>query len=73
MLLYKILAYTIHRKICKSHTKTVILKYQLGRRMKFELPDGSYSILDIEDYFEHIINKHEAVSDNPLIGIYAIK
>ena len=24
----------------------------------FKLPDGSYSILDIEDYFEYILKKH---------------
>ena len=23
---------------------------------KFELPDGSYSVSDIQDYFEHILN-----------------
>ena len=25
---------------------------------KFELPDGSYSISDIQDYFEYILKKH---------------
>ena len=25
---------------------------------KFELPDGSYSISDIQDYFQYILNKH---------------
>ena len=25
---------------------------------EFELPDGSYSVLDIQDYFEHILKKH---------------
>ena len=24
---------------------------------EFELPDGSYSIADIQDYFEHILKK----------------
>ena len=24
---------------------------------KFELPDGSYSVLDIQDYFEYILKK----------------
>ena len=32
---------------------------------KFELPDGSYSVLDIQDYFEYIIKKYEKVTDNP--------
>ena len=31
MLLYQVLAYTIHGKILKNHTKTVSLKYQLQR------------------------------------------
>ena len=26
---------------------------------KFELPDGSYSVSDIQDYFEYILKKHE--------------
>ena len=32
---------------------------------KFELPIGSYSISDIQDYFKYIIKKHEAVIDYP--------
>ena len=31
----------------------------------FDLPDVSYSIEDIQDYFEFIINKHETLSENP--------
>ena len=30
----------------------------------FDLPDGSYSIADIQDYFEFIIKKHETLTDN---------
>ena len=36
---------------------------------KFQLPDGSYSVPDIQDYFECIIKKHEKVADNPPIRI----
>ena len=25
---------------------------------KFELPDGSYSVSDIQDYFEYVLKKH---------------
>ena len=39
----------------------------------FDLPDGSYSIADIQDYFEFIIKKHETLSENPSIQIYANK
>ena len=37
---------------------------------KFELPDGSYSISDIPDYFEYILKKHSESVDNPSIRIY---
>ena len=30
----------------------------------FDLPDGSYSIADIQDYFEFIIKKHEVLTDD---------
>ena len=33
----------------------------------FELPDGSYLVSDIQDYFEYIFKKHETVTDNPSI------
>ena len=33
----------------------------------FELPHGSCSLLDIQDYFEYIIKKHETLTDNPPI------
>ena len=32
---------------------------------EFELPDGSYSISDIQDYFEYISKKHNEKIDNP--------
>ena len=32
---------------------------------EFDLPDGLYSISDIQDYFEYIIKMHEATADNP--------
>ena len=37
---------------------------------KFELPDGSYSISDIQDYFEYFLKKHSESVDNPTIRIY---
>ena len=39
----------------------------------FDLPDGSYSISDIQDYFEFIVKKHEALTENPSIQIYPNK
>ena len=39
------------------HTLTMNLKNQLQRGI--ELPDESYSILDIQDYFQYISKKHK--------------
>ena len=40
---------------------------------EFELPDRSYSVSDIQDYFEYILNKHKESVDNPSIRIYVDK
>ena len=37
---------------------------------EFDLPDGSYSIADIQDYFEFIIKKHDTLAENLPIQIY---
>ena len=37
---------------------------------EFELPDGSYSVSDIQDYFEYILKKHSESVDNPSIRMY---
>ena len=40
---------------------------------KFELPDGSYSVSHIQDYFEHILKKHGESVDKPSVQIYINK
>ena len=40
---------------------------------EFELHDGSYSVSDIQEYFEYILKEHETVTDNPSIWIYVNK
>ena len=40
---------------------------------EFELPDGSYSISDIQDYFEYILKKCSENVDNPSIKVYVNK
>ena len=40
---------------------------------KFELPDGWYSVWDIQDYFQYILKKHGENIDNPSINIYVNK
>ena len=39
----------------------------------FDLPDGSYSIDDIQDYFEFIIKKDETLTEDLPIQIYSNK
>ena len=40
---------------------------------KFELPDGSYSVSNIQDYFEYILKNHGENIDNPSVKIYVNK
>ena len=45
---------------------------------KFELPDASYSVSEVQTYFEYILKKkkkknHGEKIDNPSIGIYVNK
>ena len=40
---------------------------------KFELPDGSYSVSNIQDYFEYILKKHGENIDKPSVKIYVNK
>ena len=40
---------------------------------EFTLPDGSYSVSDIQDYFKYILKKHGENIDKPSIQIYVKK
>ena len=40
---------------------------------EFKLPDGSYSVSDIQDYFEYIWKKHGKNTNKPSIQIYVNK
>ena len=40
---------------------------------EFDLPDGSYLIADIQDYFKFIIKKHETLTENLPAKIYPNK
>ena len=40
---------------------------------RFELRDGSYSVSDIQDYFESILKKHRENIDKPSVQIYVNK
>ena len=40
---------------------------------EFQLPNGSYSVSDIQDYLEYILEKHGENTDNPSINMYVNK
>ena len=40
---------------------------------EFDLPNGCYSVSDIQYYFQYIIKKHETLADNPPVQIYLNK
>ena len=40
---------------------------------KFQLPDGLYSVSDIQHYFEYILKKHGEDIDKPSVQIYVNK
>ena len=39
----------------------------------FHLPDGSYSVADMKDYFAFIIKNHKTLTENPPVQIYVNK
>ena len=65
----QILVFTIHGTINNNKSKISAPSWS----EEFELPDGSYSISNIQDYFENILKKHIGNVDNPLIRIYVNK
>ena len=71
MLLYQTLTFTIHGKIQNISYKNIKFKISAPTwNGEFELPDGSYSVSDIQDYFKHIFKKHEAVVQENISGKY---
>ena len=40
---------------------------------EFNLPDGFYSVADVQDYFKYIIKNHETIADNPPVQLYVNK
>ena len=73
LLLYQILVFTIHEKKIKSTYNNKFKIFSPTWNDEFELPDGSYSISDTQDYFECILKKHGEDIDNPLVQIYINK
>ena len=61
------------KKIKKLTKKNKLEISAATRNVKFELPDESYFVLDIQDYSVYIVKKHETLTDNPPARIYVNK
>ena len=57
MLLYQILACTTHGKYKKSYKNNKFKISAPAWNEKFDIPDKSYSVSDVQDYFEYILKK----------------
>ena len=65
--------YYTYENIKKSYKNNEFKKSTLTQTEDFELPDGSYSVSDIQDYFEYILKKHGEKTNNPSIKTYVNK
>ena len=64
---YQTLVFITHKSSCNNNKlKTSAPTWN----DKFELPDGSYSAPDIQDYFDHILKNHGENTDKPSIQTY---
>ena len=65
--------YYTWKNIKSSYNKNKLKISALTWDHEFELPEGSYSVSDIHDYFEFILEKHVKDIDEPLVHIYVNK
>ena len=70
-MLYQALVFIIHwRNIKSSYNNNKFKISEPTWNDNFELPDGSYSVSDIQDYFEYILKMHGENTDKPSVHIY---
>ena len=65
LLRYKILVLITHGETKSSYNNNKFKISTITRNEEFELLAGSYSISDIQDYFEYILENHGESADNP--------
>ena len=70
MLLFKTSIYYTWKNIRKQYKNNKLKIIAPTWSDEFELPDGSYSVSDIQDYIEFIIKKHETLTTIPPIHVY---
>ena len=62
--------YYTRKNIRKQYTNNKLKIIAPSWNDEFELPDGSYSVSDIQDYTACIIKKHETLTTIPPIHVY---
>ena len=67
------LSITVHEKKKKSYNNNKFKTWAPKWDKKLELPEESYSVLDIPDCCEYILKKRGENTDNPSIWIYVKK
>ena len=72
-MLCQILVFTMHGTTKSSHNKIIFKLLASTWNDKSELHDGSYSVSDIQDYFESDLKIHDENNSNPSIRIYVNK
>ena len=65
--------YYTWRNIKSSYNKSKFKIFAPTENDKFELPGGLYSISNIQDYFEYILEKHGENTNKPSVQIYVNK
>ena len=73
LLPYQILALNIWENIKRSSGNNEFKIYAPTWNDKFEIPDGSYFLSDIQDYFEYILKKQGENTDKPSVHMYVNK
>ena len=65
--------YYTWKNIKSEYSNNKFKIYASTRSETFDLSDGSYTIDDIQDYFEFIIKKHEILTENSPVQTYSNK
>ena len=65
--------YYTWKNIKNSYNKNKLKIFARTWSDEFELHNGSYSVSDIQDYFEYISKKHRESTDKPSVQIYVKK
>ena len=73
LLHYQTLVFITHEETKSSYNNNKFKISAATWNDEFELPDGSYSVSDIQDYFKYILKKHGENTNKPSVQIYVNK